>query len=96
MFEQIRPSDIEKRSFGIIGEELSALGFNVDLAPVVDVNSNAANPVIGVRSFSDDPEVVARLGVNYMNGLAEADIAATCKHFRYYSDRKSTRLNSSH
>ena len=70
----------------IIGEELSALGFNTDFAPVVDVNNNAANPVIGVRSFSDDPETVAKLGVNYMNGLAEADIAATCKHFPGHGD----------
>ncbi|MBR0105326.1 MAG: glycoside hydrolase family 3 protein, partial [Firmicutes bacterium] len=45
----------------IIGEELSALGFNVDYAPVVDVNNNPSNPVIGIRSFSDDPETVARL-----------------------------------
>ena len=70
----------------IIGEELSALGFNTDFAPVVDVNNNAANPVIGVRSFSDDPETVAKLGVNYMNGLAEEDIAATCKHFPGHGD----------
>lgn len=70
----------------IIGEELSALGFNIDFAPVVDVNNNASNPVIGVRSFSDDPEVVAELGTNYMDGLSDVNIAATCKHFPGHGD----------
>ena len=46
----------------IIGEELAAAGFNTDYAPVIDVNNNPANPVIGTRSFSDDPEAAASLG----------------------------------
>ncbi|MBQ7676895.1 MAG: glycoside hydrolase family 3 protein, partial [Lachnospiraceae bacterium] len=70
----------------IIGEELSALGFNADFAPVVDVNNNAANPVIGVRSFSDDPRTVAALGTSYMDGLTEVNIAAACKHFPGHGD----------
>ena len=70
----------------IIGEELSALGFNADFAPVVDVNNNAANPVIGVRSFSDDPKTVAELGTGYMDGLAGVNIAAACKHFPGHGD----------
>ena len=70
----------------IIGEELSALGFNADFAPVVDVNNNAANPVIGVRSFSDDPETVAALGTSYMDGLSKVNIAAACKHFPGHGD----------
>ena len=45
-----------------IGSELAALGINVDFAPVLDVNNNPANPVIGVRSFSDVPEVAAESG----------------------------------
>ena len=70
----------------IIGEELSALGFNADFAPVVDVNNNAANPVIGVRSFSDDPGTVVALGTSYMDGLAGVNIAAACKHFPGHGD----------
>ena len=43
---------------GVIGAELSEVGFNLDFAPDVDVNDNPGNPVIGVRSFSDDPDEV--------------------------------------
>ncbi len=70
----------------IIGEELSALGFNVDYAPVVDVNNNPSNPVIGIRSFSDDPETVARLGAAYSGGLKAFDIIPTLKHFPGHGD----------
>ncbi|HBF38030.1 MAG TPA: beta-N-acetylhexosaminidase, partial [Firmicutes bacterium] len=45
------------------GEELKALGINIDFAPVVDVNNNPANPVIGIRSFGDNPEGVADFAV---------------------------------
>ena len=48
-----------------IGEELSAAGINTDFAPVLDVNNNADNPVIGVRSFSDVPETVSEYGLKY-------------------------------
>src|SRR5690606_35161445 len=46
-----------------MGEELLALGINMDLAPVLDVNNNPKNPVIGVRSFSDDPQMVSDYGI---------------------------------
>lgn len=51
-----------------IGEELSLLGFNTDFAPVLDVNNNPANPVIGTRSFSDDPDMVAEYGLSFLSG----------------------------
>ena len=70
----------------IIGEELNALGFNVDYAPVIDVNNNAANPVIGTRSFSDDPDTVAAMGTAYAAGLAKNNIIATFKHFPGHGD----------
>ena len=70
----------------IIGEELASLGFNIDYAPVIDVNNNAANPVIGVRSFSDDPELVARLGIAFAKGLSESNVIATYKHFPGHGD----------
>lgn len=65
----------------VIGEELQALGINTDFAPVVDVNNNPSNPVIGVRSFSDNADTVARFGAAFMNGLKSTDTISTLKHF---------------
>ncbi len=69
-----------------IGEELSALGINMNLAPVLDVNNNPDNPVIGVRSFGESPELVAELGVAYTEGLQSTGVAATAKHFPGHGD----------
>jgi beta-N-acetylhexosaminidase len=57
------------------------MGFNMNLAPVLDVNNNPANPVIGSRSYGADPELVARLGTAYVRGLQAGGIAAVGKHF---------------
>ena len=65
----------------IYGEELSLLGIHADYAPVMDVNNNPNNPVIGVRSFSDDPAVAAEYGVAFLEGLHRAGAIATLKHF---------------
>ncbi len=75
-----------RRSGEIIGEELAALGINVDFAPVLDVNNNPANPVIGIRSFSDDPAVVARLGTSFIEGLHSRRIMTSLKHFPGHGD----------
>ena len=75
-----------RQAAGIIGEELSAVGVNVNFAPVLDVNNNPANPVIGVRSFSDSPELAARLGTSYLNGLRDQGVIATLKHFPGHGD----------
>jgi beta-N-acetylhexosaminidase len=64
-----------------IGGDLRRAGVNVDLAPSVDVNSDPWNPVIGVRSFGSDPELVARHGVAFVQGLQSAGVAAVAKHF---------------
>ncbi|MTI69259.1 MAG: beta-N-acetylhexosaminidase [Firmicutes bacterium] len=69
-----------------IGEELNALGINVNFAPVLDVNVNPNNPVIGVRSFGSDPDLVAKLGVAFMKGLQDAKVVATAKHFPGHGD----------
>ena len=68
------------------GRELQALGINMNLAPVVDVNNNPANPVIGVRSFGEDPQQVARLGSAMVKGYQEAGIVACLKHFPGHGD----------
>jgi len=72
-----------------IGKELSAVGINVDFAPVCDVNSNPQNPVIGTRSFGEDPKLVARLSVALIRGLQSAGVAATAKHFPGHGDTSS-------
>jgi beta-N-acetylhexosaminidase len=72
-----------------IGKELSAVGINVDFAPVCDVNSNPLNPVIGTRSFGEDPKLVARMSVAMIRGLQSAGVAATAKHFPGHGDTSS-------
>ena len=70
----------------IFGEELGLLGIQADFAPVVDVNNNALNPVIGIRSFSDDPQTVAAFGKAYIQGLHDAGVMSTAKHFPGHGD----------
>ena len=65
----------------IYGTELSLLGINADFAPVIDVNSDPNNPVIGIRSFSDDAGVVSQFGGAYIDGLHSTGTIATIKHF---------------
>lgn len=68
------------------GEELKALGINMNLAPVLDVNNNPYNPVIGVRSFGEVPQKVAKYGCAYIKGLQENNIIAVGKHFPGHGD----------
>ncbi|MFH8405092.1 glycoside hydrolase family 3 protein [Streptomyces sp. NPDC018019] len=70
----------------IAGEELYAMGIRQNYAPVADVNVNAANPVIGVRSFGSDPHAVARLVTAQVRGYRSAGVAATAKHFPGHGD----------
>jgi len=72
-----------------IGKELSAVGINVDFAPVCDVNSNPLNPVIGTRSFGEDPKLVARMSAALIRGLQSSGVAATAKHFPGHGDTSS-------
>ena len=64
-----------------LGTDLAALGINVDLAPSVDVNTAADNPVIGTRSFGADTDLVARHAAAAVTGLQAAGVAACAKHF---------------
>lgn len=68
-----------------MGEELDALGFNMNFAPVLDVNNNPNNPVIGVRSFGDNPEVVSKYTKAFIDGL-QKKVIATGKHFPGHGD----------
>lgn len=69
--------------------DLRRLGFNMNLAPVLDVNSNPKNPVIGVRSYGEKPELVAELGSWYVRGQQEMGVVAVAKHFPGHGDTHS-------
>ena len=70
----------------VTGEELRAMGVNFDLAPVMDVNSNPSNPVIGVRSYGDTPDQVSRFGTAMLRGLGDAGVLSCVKHFPGHGD----------
>ncbi len=69
-----------------VARECRLLGINVNFAPVLDVNSNPSNPVIGYRSFGEDPQRVARLGTAYSRGLEDGGVMAVGKHFPGHGD----------
>jgi beta-N-acetylhexosaminidase len=81
-----RSTDDANQAASITGQELKALGINQDYAPVSDVNVNAQNPVIGVRSFGSDPGLVAGMASAQVDGYQGAGIAATAKHFPGHGD----------
>ncbi|WP_239691523.1 glycoside hydrolase family 3 N-terminal domain-containing protein [Hymenobacter lapidarius] len=69
-----------------VARQFKRLGMHVNFAPVVDVNNNAANPVIGFRSWGENPAAVARDGRQYMRGMQDAGILAVAKHFPGHGD----------
>lgn len=69
-----------------IAEECHRIGIQLNFAPVVDINSNPKNPVIGMRSFGSDKHDVSEKGMAYMNGLQNEGILATAKHFPGHGD----------
>ena len=69
-----------------VGQQCKRLGVHVNYAPVVDINNNPNNPVIGYRSFGEDKNKVAQLGVAYMKGMQDAGIMACAKHFPGHGD----------
>lgn len=70
----------------LMGRELVSLGFHVDYAPVLDINTNSKNPIIGIRSFHSQSEKVAELGAQFIRGLQGSGIAACGKHFPGHGD----------
>lgn len=73
----------------IIGKELHSLGLNINFAPTLDVNNNPANPVINVRSFGEDPDMVGKMGAAMIKGIAEQGVGVTAKHFPGHGDTAS-------
>ena len=70
----------------LIGEEVTAVGYTGTFGPVMDVNNNPANPVIGIRSFGDRPDQVAAQGAAFIRGLHAAGALSTLKHFPGHGD----------
>jgi beta-N-acetylhexosaminidase len=77
---------LTRKVAGALGAALAEAGIDLDLAPCADVNSNPANPVIGVRSFGADPALVARHTVAFIAGLHDAGVASCVKHFPGHGD----------
>jgi beta-N-acetylhexosaminidase len=78
--------DLVQRAARALAVQLRALGFTMNFAPVLDVNTCDENPVIGDRSFGSDPRVVMRFGVAYLRGLQDGGILACGKHFPGHGD----------
>ena len=79
-------TELARAGAGVIGRELRILGINLNFAPVVDVNNNPDNPVIGIRSFGSTPEKVARLGAATVDPYLTAGVLPTAKHFPGHGD----------
>jgi len=73
--------ELTRSVYAALGADLAALGINLNLAPAVDVNTAAGNPVIGTRSFGADPDLVARHAAAAVTGMQSAGVAACAKHF---------------
>jgi beta-N-acetylhexosaminidase len=81
-----RSAEDAHRSAEVIGTELAAVGINQDLAPVADVNVNPANPVIGIRSVGEDPDLVSELVAAQVDGYHDGGVASVAKHFPGHGD----------
>ena len=81
-----RDPALAERAGRLGAAEGRALGVHVDFYPVVDVNVNPQNPVINIRSFGEDPELVSRLATAYMRGIQQGGMLSTAKHFPGHGD----------
>jgi beta-N-acetylhexosaminidase len=79
-------ASLDEEVGSVLGLELALLGFNLDFSPVLDVDSNPKNPVIGDRAFSSDPAEVSRLGLAFARGLESSGVLACGKHYPGHGD----------
>lgn len=86
MIGEINDPDLSFKIGGLIGQELKAFGLNMDFAPVLDINSNPNNPVIGDRSFGTNPNIVSDLGIQTMKGIQSQNVISVVKHFPGHGD----------
>jgi beta-N-acetylhexosaminidase len=85
----IRDTSLAYEMARVTAREARALGIHVAFGPVLDVNNNPLNPVIGARSFSEDPGLTARLGAAFVRGLQDNGMLATGKHFPGHGDTET-------
>lgn len=83
---QTRNPDLARRIGALLAREVRAAGFDLNFAPVLDVDTNPRNPVIGDRAFAADPQDVADMGIALIEGLQSARVAACAKHFPGHGD----------
>lgn len=81
--------ELARKAGRVLGRELAAMGVNVDYAPCCDVNINPRNPVIGTRSFGENPEMVSNLAAAQIEGIQSQGVAACAKHFPGHGDTAS-------
>lgn len=74
-----------------VGRQCREMGIHINFAPDMDVNSNVDNPVIGLRSFGENPEAVSEKGIAYARGLENTGILSVSKHFPGHGDTSRTR-----
>ena len=86
LFEKGKNKNMIVEAGFLLGRELKKLGFNLDFAPVLDVNSNPQNPIIGDRAFSSDPKIVAQAALAFAAGLQKAGVIPCGKHFPGHGD----------
>ncbi|MGZ6316976.1 MAG: glycoside hydrolase family 3 protein [Anaerolineales bacterium] len=79
-------AELARKAGEVLGRELAAMGVNVNYAPCVDVNNNPINPVVGIRSFGEDPAAVCKLAAAMIQGIQSQGVAATAKHFPGHGD----------
>jgi beta-N-acetylhexosaminidase len=84
-----RSPELARKAGEVLGREMAALGINVNYAPSADVNINPQNPVVGVRSFGEDPNLVGKLAAAMIEGIQSQGVAATVKHFPGHGDTAS-------
>jgi beta-N-acetylhexosaminidase len=84
-----RSDDLAYRLGKVLGAEARAVGVHLVFGPVLDVNANALNPVINVRSFGEDPALVSRLAAAYIRGARENGLMTTGKHFPGHGDTET-------
>ena len=81
--------ELIKQATTEMAKQMKRLGVQVSLGPVVDINTQPLNPIIGMRSFGESPKQVAACGIAYMQGLQENNILAIAKHFPGHGDTQS-------
>lgn len=85
----VRDTTLAYEMAKVTAREARALGIHVAFGPVLDVNNNPANPVIGARSYSENPTLTARLGASFVRGLQDHGVLATGKHFPGHGDTET-------